>query len=106
VVELTGPASLTLHEVASAISKAFGREIRYVPVPAEAVGESLRKMGMGDWFAEVMTDYSRAYAEGWGDFTTDNVRRLTGHEARSVEAFAREVLAPSLSGAGQGEAAS
>jgi uncharacterized protein YbjT (DUF2867 family) len=106
VYELTGPASVTLHEVASVFSTAMGREVRYVPVSPESVGESLRKMGMGDWFAQVMTDYSKAYAGGWGDLTTDNVRRLTGHEARSVEAFAREVLAPRLTGAAQGEAAS
>ena len=29
-----------------------------------------------------------------GDFTTDHVQRITGHPPRSVDDFAREVLAP------------
>jgi uncharacterized protein YbjT (DUF2867 family) len=96
VYELTGPSSIDLYQVAEAFSSALGREIKYVAVPPEAVADSIRQAGWGDWFAEVMKDYSRAYAGGWGDFVTDDVRRLTGHEARSIETFAREVLAPAL----------
>ena len=40
---------------------------------------------------------SRLLAEaGWGDFATSLVEKIAGHPARSIEAFAREVLAPAL----------
>ena len=93
---LTGPAAITLHEVARAFSSALGREVKYVPVPPEAVADSIRKLGWGEWFATVMRDYSAAYAKGMGDFTTDHVLKITGQQPRSIEQFAREVLAPAL----------
>jgi len=93
---LTGPAAITLYEVARALSAALGRAVKYVPVPPEAVADSIRKLGWGEWFATVMQDYSAAYAKGMGDFTTDHVRKITGHQPRSIEQFAQEVLAPAL----------
>jgi len=94
--ELTGPAAISFHDVARAVSVALGREVKYVPVPPEAVADSIRKMGMGEWSATVMQDYSSAYSRGMGDFTTDHVRKITGHQPHSIEQFAQEVFAPAL----------
>jgi uncharacterized protein YbjT (DUF2867 family) len=94
---LTGPASITWHTVAQVFTTALGRPVKYIPIPSEGVAEAIRKMGWGEWAAGVMRDYSAAYGSGWGDFVTEDVRRLTGHPARSIEQFAREVLAPALS---------
>jgi hypothetical protein len=58
--------------------------------------EAIREMGLGDWMAGVLRDYSRAYSENWGDFTIGEVTRMTGHPAHSFADFAREVLAPAL----------
>jgi hypothetical protein len=43
-----------------------------------------------------MHDYSAAYAANWGDYTSVLVEKITGKKARSFEAFAREVLVPTL----------
>lgn len=94
---LTGPASITWHTAAEAFAAALGRPVKYIPIPPEGVQDAIRKMGWGEWGAEVMKDYSAAYGKGWGDFVTDDVKALTGHPARSIEQFAREVLAPALS---------
>jgi uncharacterized protein YbjT (DUF2867 family) len=94
--ELTGPASISVHEVADALTRALGRQVRYVVVPPDAVKESMLGMGSPGWLADLMREYAIAYASGWGDFTTEEVRRLTGHEARSIEQFAREVFVPTL----------
>jgi uncharacterized protein YbjT (DUF2867 family) len=92
----TGPESITFQDSAHSLTNALGQQVNYVPVPVEAVKQAIREMGMGDWFAEVMGDYSRAYSENWGDFTTDDVTRLTGQPARSFDSFANEVLGPAL----------
>jgi uncharacterized protein YbjT (DUF2867 family) len=94
---LTGPESISWHTAAKAFAVALGRPVKYVPVPPEAVADSIRKMGWGEWAAAVMRDYSAAYGSGWGDFLSEDVMKLTGHPARSIEQFAREVLAPALS---------
>ena len=94
---LTGPASITWHTAAKAFTAALGRPVKYVPIPSEGVAEAIRKRGWGEWAAGVMRDYSAAYGSGWGDFVTEDVMKLTGHPACSIEQFAREVLAPALS---------
>lgn len=100
VFPLTGPASITFHDVAKTFSDALGKPVQYIPVPPEAVEQSLLEMGMGDWFASVMKDYSKAYSENWGDLITHDVERLAGRPARSIDAFAREILLPALKGIG------
>lgn len=96
VYTLTGPASITFHEVARAFGDALEQPISYVPVSLDAVEESLRAFGTSDWFARMMRDYSQAYSENWGDFVTDDLRTLTGHAPRSIDDFAGEVLVPAL----------
>jgi uncharacterized protein YbjT (DUF2867 family) len=95
----TGPESISFQDGAESLTEIMGKQVNYVPVPLEAVEQSIREMGMGDWFAKVMRDYSKAYSENWGDFATDDVQRITGQPARSFDAFAREVFVPVL---GQG----
>ncbi len=96
IFELTGPESITFHDVAATLTDVLGRSIDYVPVSLEVVEQSILDFTNDQWFATVMRQYSKAYSENWGDFTTDNVEKLTGHPARSFDSFAREVLAPAL----------
>lgn len=96
IYELTGPESLSFHDVAREIGAALGREVKYVPVTPDQVHETIVKLGWGEWMAGVMRDYSAAYAKGWGDYTTTFVEKITGHPARSFAQFAHEVLAPAL----------
>lgn len=93
---LCGPESLTFADMAEIISEAWGRKAQYVAIPVEAVGEAIRGYGMGDWFAQVMMDYSRAYARGFGDFTNGDTEALTGESPRSFADFAKEILVPAL----------
>ena len=92
----TGPESLTFSKAAETISEELGKSVTYVPVPIEAVGEAIIAAGWGEWGAEVMMDYSKAYAEGWGDFTNNDVEIVTGNKARNFRQFFTEVLAPSI----------
>jgi uncharacterized protein YbjT (DUF2867 family) len=100
VFTLTGPEAISFHDIADRLSNILERPIRYVAVPPEAVEQSIRAMGMGDWYAQVMRDLCKAYRENWGDVTTDDVARIAGHAPRSFDAFTREVFAPALSIAG------
>ena len=93
-LELTGPASIDYHAVASAIGSGLGREVSYVAVPPAAAGEAMRRFGADEWTVGVVRDYCTAYSSGWGDFTTDHVERITGRAPRSVDDFVRDVLAP------------
>lgn len=98
--ELTGPASIDYHAVARAVGRGLGREVGYTPVSPEAVGETVRAFGADEWTAGILRDYCRAYAKGFGDFTTDHVERITGHAPRSIDDFVRDVLVPAARTAG------
>ena len=100
ILNLTGPESISFHDVANSLADGLQRPVNYVPVPVEAVEQCLHDMGMGDWFPVVMRDYSDAYSNSWGDFVTADVERVTGHPARSIDVFTREVFAPALSNGG------
>lgn len=92
----TGPDSITFAEAAEIISGGIGKTVEYVPVPVEAVGKAILDAGWGEWGANVMMDYSRAYSEGWGDFTNGDVEALTGNRARSFSQFIDEVFVHAL----------
>jgi uncharacterized protein YbjT (DUF2867 family) len=92
----TGPKSIGLHEVAAAFSEALRKPVRYVPIPVEAAAQALAGFGLDELTIDMLTDYFRAYAAGWGDFVTDDVERITGRPARSIAELAQAV-APALS---------
>ena len=87
---LTGPASISFHDVASAFSKVLGKEVQYVKVPREALIESMLGMGLSEWTANGFAELMEGFIEGFADATTDNVALLTGHPARSFETFAQD----------------
>ena len=87
---LTGPASISYHDVAAGLSKALGKEVKYVDVPPEAAREAMVGMGLPEWIVGALTEYNKAFSEGSGDFTTNEFEEITGHPARSYETFARD----------------
>jgi uncharacterized protein YbjT (DUF2867 family) len=90
VYELTGPESLSYHDVAATLSKVLGKPVRYVPVSLEAARESMLKAGMPEWNAAAVTDLYRVFASGAYAHTTDTIARLTGRPPRTFEQFARD----------------
>ena len=87
---LTGPASISFHDVADGLSGALGRKVTYVDVPPEAARESMIGMGMPEWTADGFVELMEGFSEGYADSTTPHVEQLTGHPSRSFETFARD----------------
>jgi uncharacterized protein YbjT (DUF2867 family) len=93
---LTGPESISFHEIADRLSTMMGRLVGYVAVFPEWVEQSVRAMRLGGWYGQVMADLCRAYSENWGDVITGDIALITGRRPRSFDVFAREVLLPAL----------
>ncbi|MGB4066436.1 MAG: SDR family oxidoreductase [Nitrospira sp.] len=87
---LTGPASVSMHQIAAAISEAIGKTVTYVPVTAEAERQTILQMGIDEWMANLLGDYSAAYSLNWGDLVTDDFQRVTGKSPRSIAQFAKD----------------
>jgi uncharacterized protein YbjT (DUF2867 family) len=85
---LTGPASISYYDVAAVLSEALDKEVAYVEVPLDAAREAMVSEGFPEWLADAVIEWAEAFREGYGDFTTEDVERLTGHRATSYERFA------------------
>jgi NAD(P)H dehydrogenase (quinone) len=95
-LDLTGPESIDYATAAAEISKMLGREVVYVPVTPQAAGEAVRKATGDAWHARTVEEFAVASCAGFGDFTTDSVAKLTGHEPRSIHDFVRDELIPAM----------
>jgi uncharacterized protein YbjT (DUF2867 family) len=87
----TGPESLGLEEVAATLARVLERPVKYVAIPDEAARAGFVQAGFTPWLAGMTVEYGRAYARGWGDFTTTHVRDVTGRDATSFATFARHL---------------
>lgn len=87
---LTGPTSISFHDVARTFSKVLGKDVKYVSVPGEAAIESMVGMGIPEWIAKGYAELSEGFVEGFADSVSDKVLTLTGHPARSFEQFATD----------------
>ncbi len=92
----TGPSAITFQEIADYIGSQLGKPVNYVKISLDDVYNAIADAGWGEWGAEVMRGYSKAYSEGWGDFVTDDVEIVTGKPSRSFQQFYHDLMAPAL----------
>lgn len=86
----TGPHSLGFAEVAERLGAVIGRPIDYRPGTDAEVEARLLGYGVSAWITEMLTEYARAYATGWGDFTTEDFTKVTGRRPRELTDFLRD----------------
>jgi uncharacterized protein YbjT (DUF2867 family) len=91
--DITGPESLSYHEVADKLSAVLGRSIRYVDVPPETAFESMLRAGMPQWNARAVTELYGIFAAGEAAGITDTIERITGRAPISFDQFARDYAA-------------
>ena len=87
---LTGPAAIGFADVAASLSQVLGQAVEYVPVPHAAASEAMLAMGVPNWIVKGFAELSAGFEDGFADLTTDGVQRLSGHEPRDLERFARD----------------
>ncbi|GCD89662.1 NAD(P)H-binding protein [Nocardioides sp. LS1] len=83
---LTGPETLTLAEVATRAGAVLGRDLRFEDETVEEAYASRRaEYDAEDWQLDAWVSTYTAIRDGSVAEVTDDVRRLTGHAARSLE---------------------
>jgi uncharacterized protein YbjT (DUF2867 family) len=87
---ITGPDSLSYHEVADKLSAVLGRSIRYVDVPPAAALDSMLQSGMPEWNARAVAELYGVFAAGQAAETTNTVGQITGRAPISFDQFARD----------------
>jgi uncharacterized protein YbjT (DUF2867 family) len=83
---LTGPEALTLTEVAERAGAVLGRDLRYEEETVEEAYASRRAAyDAADWQLDAWVSTYTAIADGSCAAVTDDVLRITGHPARTLE---------------------
>ncbi|MFE0509479.1 NmrA family NAD(P)-binding protein [Streptomyces sp. NPDC058964] len=88
VYELTGPRTVDMKEMAEAFSKALGQPVSYVDVPLERWREEvLSTIGLPPHIEQHIVTMCRLHQENRYDRASNDVERLTGTPAQTIEEF-------------------
>ncbi|CUR54507.1 Predicted nucleoside-diphosphate-sugar epimerase [metagenome] len=88
---LTGPSAITMTEAAARAGAVLGRELRFEDETEEAAYAWRRaEYGAAPWQLDAWVSTYTAIRDGSVAEVTDDVRRVTGHEPRTLE----QVLSP------------
>jgi uncharacterized protein YbjT (DUF2867 family) len=93
VYELTGPRLLTFGQAVGEISKAAGREIRYVPITVEEYASMLKQRDVPPEFARLLIYLFTEILDGRNAHLSDGVWRALGREPRDFADYAWETAA-------------
>jgi uncharacterized protein YbjT (DUF2867 family) len=88
VYELTGPEVLGVDDIAAQYSRALGRPVTAVDVPLDEWTEQvLAPMGLPPHVGQHIATMARLHREGRYDRSSDNVARISGAPALTVEQY-------------------
>jgi uncharacterized protein YbjT (DUF2867 family) len=93
VYELTGPRLLTFADAVREISRAVGREIRYLPISLEQFAAAAAEQGVPSEVVEGLTFIFDEVLDGRNARLADGVQRALGREPRDFSDFARDAAA-------------
>lgn len=87
---LTGPEPLTYADAAATLSRASGRDIRYVPVDDESFVQSLVEAGAPEDLGRYLAVLFGFVREGAAAGVSSAVQELTGRAPRTLELYAHD----------------
>jgi uncharacterized protein YbjT (DUF2867 family) len=88
--ELTGPELLSNGDLATTLSSATGREIRYVNLSDEGVRDGMTSAGVPTWLIQPLIDLAVNQREGRFATISGAVDEITGRKPLTFEQFVRE----------------
>jgi uncharacterized protein YbjT (DUF2867 family) len=87
VYELTGPEALDIDGLAEQYSRALGRSVTAEDLPYDWVQQVLTTAGLPEHVQQHIATMARLHREDRYNRATDDVERITGQPARTVEQF-------------------
>ncbi|WP_111627906.1 hypothetical protein [Larkinella arboricola] len=87
---LTGPEALSTNDVARKFTKVLGFEVNSVPIAMEDMRNQLVHTGLDEWrIHSFMAQYDMVKG-AYGVDVTEDVKRITGQNPRTLEQFIEE----------------
>jgi uncharacterized protein YbjT (DUF2867 family) len=91
--DITGPESLTFHDVAKILTQVSGKPVSYVAISRAQFEETLRGYGTPDAAAASVGELFEVFASGIYADVTDDIEKIIGRAPRSFETFAATLFA-------------
>jgi len=88
--EVTGPRLLTFADVAAELTRAIGRQVRYVPVTAEEYAAAAESYGVPAEEIVALTELFITVLDGHNSYVTDGVQQALGRPPRDFADYARD----------------
>ena len=85
--DLSGPDAYTFPEIAELLSTILGHRVTYVPVSPDERRSALLRDGTSEWFGELLLSLETSAEAGQLGTVTTTLKKLLGHEPRTVENF-------------------
>ena len=85
--ELNGPDAITYGEVAEKITRASGRRVQYVDIPAAQQKQAMLDQRMPDWLVTALLDLQAYYTGGKGGEVDDVVSNILGRAPGTMDQF-------------------
>ena|SRR6184192_2070100 len=96
--EVAGSRLLTFTEAVGEITKATGREVRYVPASPEQYASALMEHGLPPELVTPLTELFTTVLDGRNAHLTDGVQRALDREPRDSTDYARDAAATGVWG--------
>jgi uncharacterized protein YbjT (DUF2867 family) len=93
IYEVTGPRMLTFTEVAQEISRAAGREVKFIPIPKEAFAGAIAESGAPEEITWLLSYLFETVLDGRNAYVCDGVQRALGREPTDFADYARRIAA-------------
>jgi uncharacterized protein YbjT (DUF2867 family) len=90
IFTLTGPAALSIDEVARTLSLVASREIKYVDVPESAARDAMLNAGMADWQVDLLMELHAINKQSRWSTITSEVQEVIGKPPIDFREFARD----------------
>jgi uncharacterized protein YbjT (DUF2867 family) len=96
IYEVTGPRMLTFADVATEISRAAGRDVRFIPIPNEAFAAAIAESGAPDDIAWLLNYLFETVLDGRNAYLCDGVQRALGREPTDFADYAKRIAASGI----------
>ncbi|WP_299404781.1 SDR family oxidoreductase [uncultured Roseobacter sp.] len=88
--DLTGPESLSFHDIADILSAVRGAPVNYTPITPDQMEAALKEAGMPEWSAHALAEIQALFATGAYSDVLPDAERLLGRPPRSFRQFAED----------------
>lgn len=90
IYDLTGPEAISYAQIAEKLSTLLDKQVKYIPVHDDTARQAMASTGLPPWKVQALISLFHFYRNGGGAMISPAVTQITGHPARTIDAYLSE----------------